>query len=123
MGKPGSDLLFYILIIGGFLLFNYLARTLARKAREQQEAAEREAAQAQPAEAEEPLEDPWGRPLAAPVPAPQPAVRHAPAALAPQARHARAPHALFRTRQDLRRAIVVMTVLGPCRALEPYDRR
>lgn len=119
MGKPGSDLLFYILIIGGFLLFNYLARTLARKAREQQEAAEREAAQAQPAEAEEPLEDPWGRPLAAPVPAPQPPVRTA----APPPGRPRAAHPLFRTRQDLRRAIVVMTVLGPCRALEPFDRR
>jgi hypothetical protein len=123
MGKSGSELLVYGLIIAGFLLFNFLAQKLARKAREQQEAVERAEAQAQPAEAEDTLEDPWGRPLAAPVPAPQPAVRRAPATLAPPARHARSPHALFRTPQDLRRAIVVMTVLGPCRALEPFDRR
>jgi hypothetical protein len=30
---------------------------------------------------------------------------------------------LFRTRQDLRHAIVLMTVLGPCRALEPHEQR
>lgn len=118
MGKPGSDLLFYILIIGGFLLFNYLARALARKAREDQEAAERAAAQEHSEEVEESLEDPWGRAPAARVDAPPPPARAAP----PPAR-ARAVHPLFRTPQDLRRAIVVMTVLGPCRALEPFDRR
>jgi hypothetical protein len=121
MGKPGSDLLFYILIIGGFLLFNYLARALARKAREQQAAAERAAAQARFEEVEESLEDPWGRPPAAPLPTPQPPVRTA--APVPPPGRARAAHPLFRTPQDLRRAIVVMTVLGPCRALEPFDRR
>jgi hypothetical protein len=30
---------------------------------------------------------------------------------------------LFRTQEDLRHAIVLMTVLGPCRALEPHERR
>lgn len=121
MGKSGSELLVYGLIIAGFLLFNYLAQQLAKKAREQQEAAERAAAQAQPAEAEEALEDPWGRAPAAPVPAPQPPVRTA--ASAPPPGRPRAAHPLLRTPQDLRRAIVVMTVLGPCRALEPFDRR
>ena len=29
----------------------------------------------------------------------------------------------FRSKQDLRHAIVVMTVLGPCRGREPYDSR
>jgi len=35
-----------------------------------------------------------------------------------QARHPGTARRLSRTRQELRRAIVVMTVLGPCRALE-----
>lgn len=31
-------------------------------------------------------------------------------------------HRLFRFRGELRHAIVLMTVLGPCRALQPYDQ-
>jgi hypothetical protein len=31
-------------------------------------------------------------------------------------------HRLFRHRGDLRHGIVLMTVLGPCRALQPYDQ-
>jgi len=123
MGKSGSELLVYGLIIAGFLLFNYLARRLAQKAREQQEAAERAAAQAPPAEAEGELEDVWGR-----SPAVQPATIHAREPRAPVPVVASPPpaatrHRLFRTRQDLRRAIVLMTVLGPCRALEPHEQR
>ncbi|MDH3320154.1 MAG: hypothetical protein OEO84_10755 [Betaproteobacteria bacterium] len=119
MPKSGSELLFLGLIIAGFVLFNYVARQLAKKAREQQEAAA-----AAPA-ADEPLENIWGR-----APAPPPA------AAEPIARAKPVPHAglpvpsrrgtgarLFRTRKDLRQAIVVMTVLGPCRALEPHERR
>jgi hypothetical protein len=120
MGKSGSELLVYGLIIAGFLLFNYLARKLARKAREQQAAAE-QAAEALPEEAAEQLEDIWSRARAAQlatiqVPgqrAPMPAVAPPPAAT----------RRLFRTRQDLRHAIVLMTVLGPCRALEPHEQR
>lgn len=121
MGKSGSELLLYGLIIAGFLLFNYLARQLAQKAREQQQAAERAAAEAPPAEPERELEDVWGRaPAARPVAMPVPEQRApAPAAAAPPA----ATRGLFRSRQDLRHAIVLMTVLGPCRALEPHERR
>jgi hypothetical protein len=122
MGKSGSELLVYGLIIAGFLLFNYLARRLAQKAREQQEAAEQAAAQAPLAEAEGQLEDVWGR-----SPAVQPATIHAREPRAPVPGVASPPpvttRRLFRTRQDLRHAIVLMTVLGPCRALEPHERR
>jgi hypothetical protein len=127
MGKSGSELLVYGLIIAGFLLFNFLAQKLAKKAREQQEAAEREAAEREaaegpPAAQEEALEDIWGRLPAAPVTAVQvPGKRPAPRAAPPPSRPA-ATRRLFRTRQDLRHAIVLMTVLGPCRALEPFDR-
>ena len=125
MGKSGSELLVYGLIIAGFLLFNYLARRLAQKAREQQEAAERAAAQAPPAEAEGELEDVWGRaPAARPAALRVPEQRApAPVAAPPLEQPAATRHRLFRTRQDLRRAIVLMTVLGPCRALEPHEQR
>lgn len=116
MGESGSRLLIIGLIIAGFMLFNHFARQAAKRLREQQEAAERAAA---PEEREEP-EDIWGR--QAPPPAPSeapPAPRFVPAAPPP----ARAAHPLFRTRQDLRRAIVAMTVLGPCRAQEPPEQR
>jgi hypothetical protein len=128
MPKSGSELLFLGLIIAGFMLFNYLSQRLAKKAREQQEAAE---ASAPPPE-DEPLEDIWARAPAPPPAAPAPPL----AAPAPIARTVPAPHAtppapsrrrpaarLFRTRKDLRHAIVLMTVLGPCRALEPHERR
>src|SRR3990170_5931833 len=122
MGKSGSELLVYGLIIAGFLLFNYLARRLAQKAREQQEAAEQAEAQAPPAEAEGELEDVWGR-----APATRPAAMRVPEQRAPAPAVTPPPPAatrrLFRTRQDLRHAIVLMTVLGPCRALEPHERR
>lgn len=120
MGKSGSELLVYGLIIAGFLLFNFLAQKLAKKAREQQEAAERAAADALPEAPEEELDDPWGRrPVTAvQVPEQRPAPRPAP----PPARPAET-RRLFRNRQDLRHAIVLMTVLGPCRALEPPEQR
>ena len=128
MGKSGSELLVYGLIIAGFLLFNYLAQQLAKKTREQQEAAareaaEREAAQAPPVAPQEALEDIWGRHPAAPVAATQvPEQRPVPRGVPPPARPA-ATRRLFRNRQDLRHAIVLMTVLGPCRALEPPEQR
>ncbi|HEU4646314.1 MAG TPA: hypothetical protein VFS80_12210 [Burkholderiales bacterium] len=123
MGKSGSELLVYGLIIAGFLLFNYLAQRLAKKAREQQEAAQREAAQAPPVAQEDALEDIWGRLPAAPVAATQvPEQRPVPRGVPPPSRPA-ATRRLFRTRQDLRHAIVLMTVLGPCRALEPPEQR
>jgi hypothetical protein len=124
MDETGSRLLILGLIVIGFMLFNHFAQQAARRMRERQEAAARAAADAAAAQEEEAvLEDIWGRPVPPPRPLvpieTAPAPRAGPAAPPP----ARAAHPLFRTPQDLRRAIVVMTVLGPCRALEPVDRR
>jgi hypothetical protein len=120
MDETGSRLLTIGLIVAGFILFNHFAQRAAKRLREQREAAEREAAGAAPEEQEE-LEDVWGRP----VPPPPPPVETAPAphVLPAAPPPARAPHPLFRTPQDLRRAIVAMTVLGPCRAQEPPEQR
>jgi hypothetical protein len=41
---------------------------------------------------------------------------------APSRRRHAIKRSLFRTRRDLRRTIILMTVLGPCRAVEPPER-
>lgn len=117
-----------LLIYGGLALaalaFNYAQRK--RGSRGAPEAAP-EAPGTQPAPLATSLpglEEVWGR---EPVRNRQPPVRAAPA---PAARSVRRPdppgqrrrrHALFRSRGDIRQAVIMMTVLGPCRALAPFD--
>jgi hypothetical protein len=109
--------LLYVLAIAGFFLFNMLAQRAARRRQR-----EEQAAQPQPV-AEEPLEDIWGRtPPPAPVPAP---VELAPPPPPPASTAPRRMHpvrALLNDPRDLRRAVVLMMVLGPCRAQEPPGR-
>jgi hypothetical protein len=115
--------LLYVLAFVGFILFNYIAQRAARRRREE------EAAQAPPEPPpapDEPLEDIWGRP---PAPAPKPpvilAARSAPPPVRAQPPRPRREHpvrALLKDKRDLRRAVVLMMVLGPCRAQEPPDR-
>ncbi len=110
--------LLYALAIVGFFLFNMLAQRAARRRQR-----EEQAAQPEPVVAEEPLEDVWGRtPQPAPILAP-------PMELAPAPRVSTAPRrmhpmrALLNDPRDLRRAVALMMVLGPCRAQEPPDER
>jgi hypothetical protein len=112
--------LLYVLAFVGFILFNVIAQRAARR-RQQEEAAQAPAEP--PPAADEPLEDVWGRipaavqaPVVAPRPAPPP-VREAPRA--PRRLHPA--RALLKNKHDLRRAVVLMMVLGPCRAQEPPD--
>ena len=125
MGK--YDLLIYGLIFLGFLLFNNVVQAVKR-ARQQQEEERAQQQEAAPPPEEEPLEYIWGRRPQADLPAAaahlEPAPRVEAIAAPPAASPRRAvPRALFHSREDLRRAVVVMTVLGPCRALEPHDQR
>ncbi len=121
------DFLIYGLLIAAFLLFNYVVQQAAKRARAQQEQEQAQQQAAAPSPEDEPLDYLWGRrpqadlpAVAAPV---EPACRvEAIAAERAPAPRRTAPATLFRSRQDLRHAIVVMTVLGPCRALEPHDR-
>ena len=122
----GSELLIYGLVIAGVLLFNYLMQQLTKRVREQEAAAAREAPAPPPED--EVLENIWGRKHAAEPPAPETAATLAPGQRArassgapPQAQDLGSARNLFQTPQDLRKAIVTMTVLGPCRALEPPD--
>ncbi len=119
--------LLYVLGFIAFVLFNYIAQRAAR--RRQQE----EKAQAQPAERTAPpakvelLEDIWGR---TPTPAPVPAPMRAAHAVEQPVRVAEPPEpvrrhlvrALLGTRRELRRAVVLMMVLGPCRSQQPPER-
>lgn len=118
MNKFSPDLLIYGLLILGVLIFNYLAQRAAK--RRQNESADRE-----PPEQAKPLPEIWGRAQPAPAAVPPPGVMPMPAP-APEAppvaeeapRRRSAARSFLRGRGNLRRAMVVMTVLGPCRAQE-----
>jgi hypothetical protein len=118
----------YVLVFLGFVLFNVLTQ-MARK-RRQSEAQAREPRDAtdeppSPA-ADEPLEDIWGRvPPPAPVTVPPPvaAPRPAPHAAPALPRRVHPVRALLKDKRDLRRAVILMMVLGPCRSQEPPERR
>jgi hypothetical protein len=132
MPQSIPDIIVYGVIVAGFLLFNYVLQRRANNARrqQQQEAELDPLAQAQAA-AEQPQDYAWGRaPGAAPLPVEPPRVvtyDMAPAApagtLDVPARPNAVARSLLRSRKEVRHAIVLMTVLGPCRALEPYDNR
>jgi len=119
-----SDLLLYGLIFLGLLVFNYFMQQAAR--RRQQEEQQEQLKEEEPPAPDEPLPSVWGRRAGAPAASPSPAapverVRGPDvlaAAAAPPRRRAGA-KSLFATRRDLRRAVVLMTVLGPCRSQEP----
>jgi hypothetical protein len=108
-----------ILLIFGFLLFSMLVEWLKRRQRQ----ASREIRPTVPP-----------APVRAPMPVPPRAVgarrpraesRGTPQPLdaAPPGRSPRA-YAYIRNRREVRRGIVLMTILGPCRALEPpYPRQ
>lgn len=116
--------LLFVLAFLGVLLFNYLMQRAARR-RQQEEAAAQPEPPPQPLpEPEEAFEDYWGR---KPVPAPAAPVVPRPVPQAVQAeppapRRVHPLRALLRDRRGLRHAIVLMTVLGPCRAQEPPER-
>lgn len=111
--------LLFVLGFVALVLFNYFAQRAARR-REQQEKAEAAAAPAPPPTEEEPLEELWGR-TAAPPPPPAPVLAPRPAP-PPAPRRVHPVRALLKDKRDLRRAVVLMMVLGPCRAQEPPER-
>lgn len=114
------ELVVYALIFLGIVVFNYLVQRLARRAQQRQPAPELPMP-----EEERPLDTGFGRsPRAAALPEEVLAARRAPprATPAPAPRRTRADR-LFGSRDDLRRAIVAMTVLGPCRAQDPPRQR
>lgn len=113
--------LLYVLGFLALVLFNYFAQRAARR-REQQEKAQTTVAPAPPSVEEELPEELWGRTVTPPAPPPAPVLvrRSAPPPPAPRRLHP--VRALLKDKRDLRRAVVLMMVLGPCRALEPPEQ-
>jgi hypothetical protein len=120
MERFPSELL-YVLAFLAVILFNFIAQRAARR-RQQQKQPEQPLPPAPAPIEEEVLEDIWGRkPAAAALVAPTPAptlVHRAP----PRPRRVHPVRALLKDRRDLRRAVVLTMVLGPCRAQDPSDR-
>jgi hypothetical protein len=128
MERFPTELIVYGVLFLLILLFNYAARQVARQKQQQApEPPEEEAAPGdEPYEVYQSPAEYWGR-----MPEPRAAVEppfpvtgrtHAPPADRP--RHPAAPRraslhrSLVGSRKELRRAIVLMTVLGPCRGVE-----
>ena len=121
----------YVLVFLGIVLFNFVMQQAARRRQQEEQARageplEEAAEPPRPAELE-PLEDIWGR-----VPAPAPMAAALPPIAAPRPAPLLSPvlprrmhpvRALLKERRDLRRAVVLMMVLGPCRAQDPPERR
>jgi hypothetical protein len=128
---PASELLLYLLLIGGVILFNLFGQLMSRRRRDPQPE-ELPPPEVPPQPIAE--EEFWGRqpqrvqpPRAQMAPLrtepSRHAVRHtrtaAPAGVpVPTGRRAAA---LLGSRQGLQQAIVFMAVLGPCRAMAPYE--
>jgi hypothetical protein len=115
-----------LLFVLGFIaivLLNYFAQRAARRRQEEEQA---QAQPAPPPVEEQLLEDVWGRtPTPAPAPAPVLAPRPPVLSIATQPPAPARIHpvrALLHDKRDLRRAVVLMMVLGPCRAQEPPER-
>jgi hypothetical protein len=119
--------LLYVLGFIAIVLLNYFVQ---RAARRRQQEGEVQAPPAPPPAEEELLEDVWGRTptqALAPAPPPAPVLAPRPAALPiaaqpPAPRRTHPVRALLRDKRDLRRAVVLMMVLGPCRSQEPPER-
>ena len=121
--------LIYVLVFLGIVLFNFVMQQAARRRQQQEQAAE--PLEEPPPEEDEIPEDIWGRPpppppvIASPAPVAPPArvsyteTRHP----QPQARRMHPVRALLKERHDLRRAVILSMVLGPCRAQEPPEQR
>jgi hypothetical protein len=121
--------LLYVLAFVGFVLFNYMMQRAVRRRQQEEEAQAQAAPQPAPPAPEDGLaEDVWGRtPSPAPAPAPAPVFVPRPAppqvrAEPPAPRRLHPARALLEDKRDLRRAVILMMVLGPCRSQEPPER-
>jgi hypothetical protein len=124
MERAPLDLLVYALVFVGIVLVNYLLQRLVKRAQQQVPVPELPQEEGEGPPSPESL---WGRaPQASAVPAmsAERVERSAAPGVSPAGTQRRTgASALFRSRADIRRAVVVMTVLGPCRAQEPPSIR
>ena len=124
-GLPAE--LIYILIIGGVLLFNYVMRQAALQ--RQAESPPEEALQEEWLP-DEPVADSWASAPRTPAVMPVAAasverVRRSQSPIASSAGRRRrfSRRSLMGSRRAVQNAVVIATILGPCRAFEPHDKQ
>jgi len=101
--------LIYVLIFGAILLFQYLMRRFGQQ--QQQQSPQEEPDPELPEQAVSTASDiGFGR-------------SEVPSASPPLPRRRFSRQALMGSRRDVQSAIVIATILGPCRAYEPHDVR
>jgi hypothetical protein len=114
--------LIYVLIFAAIVLFQYLVKRFAPQEHEQEQ--QQESAQdEQAAQYEE-----EARPVQMPFPVVDVATSHfgrsaAPVVSPAPSRRRFSRSSLMGTRRKVQDAIVIATILGPCRAFEPHDSR
>lgn len=123
--------LIYALIFGAILLFQYLIKRFGPQQQPDEAPQQAPLPPEKPAAQEEFLEDIWGRAPAVPAVSPAAAISdirfgraEAPGATVtlPGRRSRRfSRSALMGNRREVQNAIVIATILGPCRAFEPHD--
>ena len=133
MEKFPVDLLVYVLIFGAIVLFQYLMKRFGPQQQPDEAPQEAPLPQEKAAAQEEPLPDIWGRAPTVPAVSPVAAASdvrfgrsEAPGATVtlPGRRSRRfSRRARMGSRREMQNAIVIATILGPCRAFEPHDIR
>jgi hypothetical protein len=113
--------LLFVLGFVALVLFNYFVQRAAQR-RAQQEKAQAAVAAAPPSVEEELSEEVWGRTATAPFPPAVPVLVPRAAPPPPAPRRLDPVRALRNDQRDLRRAVVLLRVLGPGRAQEPPER-
>ena len=107
--------LLFVLGFVALVLLNYLTQRAARRGAQLEKT---QAAPAPPPAEEEPSQEVWGRSATTPSPPPAAALIRPPVP-SPAAPRLHPLRALLNDKRELRRAFVLVMVLGPCRAQDP----
>ena len=118
-----SEMLIAVLIVIAIVLFALLGPRLARWQQEQERLRRESLAREQSRTAIEPHARPGAAAYRPPSGAADSSGRPNAVAVPAGARHGSTARAYLADRSKLRQAIIVATVLGPCRAQEPQDNR
>ena len=131
MDRSPTELLIYALIFAAIVLFQYVMKRFGPQPKPDEAPPQAPPPQEQPAAQEE--ENIWGRARAVPAVSPAVAISDigfgrskalgATVTLAGRRSRRFSRSALMGNRREVQNAIVIATILGPCRAYEPHDIR
>ena len=110
--------LIYVLIFGAIVLFQYIMKRFGPQPQPDSAQDDEPVAQLPEKMAETPAAYSVFRAFVDPLPRPA-----APSASPPLTRPRFSRRSLMGTRREVQNAIVIATILGPCRAFEPHDVR